>query len=781
MIKTLNTLKHLIVFICLGGLPLKQTAQTVFPGVDEKRVQELISQMTVEEKAYQLGAYYFGSNIYSNANLRLGIPNLIAGESLNGFMGNGATRFPQAIAMASTWNPDLIEKMGSVAAKEARAYGVHQCYSPMVSVVRDARWGRIEESYGEDPFLVAEIGVAYINGLQGTGDKRFDKDHILACTKHFVADGEPMAGDNGAAMDVSDYNLHNIHLYPFRKAIEDAQVSGIMPAHHLLNGIPCHVNKHIMIDILRNEYKWDGLVVSDNHDLTRLHNLFFYAKDPVDAALKSLEAGVHQELELAIKYDNRIYGQSLIDGIKNGQIPIKLIDDAVAANLRAKFALDLFLTEKPTKAMFMEEEAAPPVYYADHFNRYTGIDIEKYNQIKNYHDNNRINKDILTDKSHDELALEVAQKAIILLKNDNNILPLNPEKYKKIAVIGPNADAVRFGGYSRGEAKYFVTILEGIKKFVGNKAEVGFEEGTGIDTDKPGDYSDIQFNLELTRQADNRATDASTPESQKIAKAVELAKNSDVVILAIGGSEATCRENEDTDYLGLRGRQMELVKAVHSTGKPCVVVLIGGRPLAINWIKENIPGIIQGWYLGQETGTAIADVLFGKINPAGKLPVTVTRNVGQMPMFYNKLETGRPRRIYKSSSEPLFPFGYGLSYTTFKIDNLKLEKKHIVAGDKTLLSVDIANTGKLTGEEVVQLYIRAWDTERVRPHKELRGFQRVHLKPGEIKTLYFEIGKKQLEYWNGKWLVEPGRYTLFIATDSSDEKLKLNNIELILL
>jgi beta-glucosidase len=734
--------------------------------------------MTIEEKVYQLGAYYFGSNIYSNANLRLGIPNLIAGESLNGFMGNGTTRFPQAIAMASTWDPGLIERMGHVAAKEARAYGVHQCYSPMVSVVRDIRWGRIEESYGEDPFLVAEIGVAYIKGLQGTGKERFDKNHILACTKHFVADGEPMAGDNGAAMDVSDYNLHNIHLYPFRKAIEEAQVSGIMPAHHLLNGIPCHVNKHIMIDILRNEYKWDGLVVSDNHDLTRLHNLFFYAKDPVDAALKSLEAGVHQELELAIKYDNRIYGQSLVAAIKNGQIPIKLIDEAVAANLRAKYALGLFEAEKPSKNMFMEEEEAPPVYFTDHFSRYRGIDTEKYNSIRNYHETNRINKNISADKSHDALALEVAQKAIILLKNDNNILPLNIEKLNKIAVIGPNADAVRFGGYSRGEAKYFVTILEGIKKYVGGKAEVTYEEGTGIDTDKPRDYSDIQFDLELTRQAEDRRSDTSTPESEKILKAVELAENSDVVILAMGGSEATCRENEDTDYLGLRGRQMELVKAVHATGKPCVVVLLGGRPLAITWIRENIPGIIQGWYLGQETGTAIADVLFGKINPGGKLPVTVARNVGQVPLFYNKLETGRPRRIYRSSPEPLFEFGYGLSYTTFKLDNLKLMKNQIIPDEKTSLSIDITNTGKMAGEEVVQLYIRAWSTERVRPQKELRGFQRVYLEPGQTKTLNFEIGKKQLEYWNEKWLVESGKYTLFIATDSSDEKLKKNNLEL---
>lgn len=768
-----------IFFIALSALSFRLDAQvsSVFTDVYESRIRALIAQMSIEEKVYQLGAYYFGSNIYSNANLRLGIPNLIAGESLNGFMGNGTTRFPQAIAMASTWDPDLIERMGNVAAKEARACGVHQCYSPMLSVVRDARWGRIEESYGEDPFLVAEIGVAYIKGLQGTGDKRFDKDHILACTKHFVADGEPMAGDNGAAMDVSDYNLHNIHLYPFRRAIEDARVSGIMPAHHLLNGIPCHVNKHIMIDILRNEYKWNGLVVSDNQDLSRLQNLFLYAKNPVDAALKSLEAGVHQDLDLAIQNQNKIYGQNLINGIKVGQIPINLVDEAVAANLRAKFALGLFESDKPTNEMFVEVKDAPPVYYSDQFKLYKGINEDKYNQIKSYHDNKRINKNILTDEKHNKLALEVAQKAIILLKNDN-ILPLKIDKLKKIAVIGPNADAIRLGGYSRGEAKYFVTILDGIRNFVGNKTEILYEEGAGIDTYEPQDYSDTQFDLELTRRVENNKIDSSTSEIHKIAKAVELANKSDIVLLAIGGSEATCRENEDTDYLGLRGLQMELVKAVCATGKPCVVVLLGGRPLAINWIKENIPAIIQGWYLGQETGTAIADVLFGKINPSGKLPVTVARNVGQMPMFYNKLETGRPRRIYRSSPEPLFNFGFGLSYTTFKLDNIKLSKNQITPDEKALLSINITNTGKVSGEEIVQMYVRALDTERVRPKKELRGFRRIYLEPGQTKTVTFEIGQKQLEYWNDKWLVEPGRYTFSIANDSSDNKLKENNITL---
>ncbi|MDD2436039.1 MAG: glycoside hydrolase family 3 C-terminal domain-containing protein [Massilibacteroides sp.] len=753
----------------------------IFPDVDETKIQGLISQMTLTEKIYQLNAYYYGSNIYSNANLRLGIPNLIAGECLNGFMGKGATRFPQAIAMASTWDPELIEKMGNVVAQEARAYGVHQCYSPMLAVVRDIRWGRVEESYGEDPFLVGAIGAAYINGLQGRGRLRFDKNHILACAKHYVGDGEPMAGANGAAMDVSEYNLQNIHLYPFRMAIEKAKVSSIMPAHHLLNGVPCHANHHILKEILRDQYGWNGHVISDNQDLWRVKSLFHYAPDNASTAFKAMNAGVHQELDIStenLDYFHRMYGtQSIEEAIKGGLISEDLLNETVAMNLRVKFALGLFDTELPSKKEYLEMKGCPPVYYTNPFGRYRDIDTTKFASIKNIHDG-KINWEAINDKSHDKLALEVAEKAIILLKNENNILPLNINELKKIAVIGPNADAVRVGGYGVGKLKYFVTILEGIKKYAGNKAEVKYAEGTGIDTDAPADY-DGQFSLELTRSAEDARPKTDIPETQRITEAVEIAKQSDVVILAIGGSEATCRENEDTDYLGLRGRQLELVQKVYATGKPCVVVFLGGRPLAINWVAEHIPGVIQGWYLGQETGTAIANVLFGKINPGGKLPITVPRNVGQVPLFYNKLDGGRPRRIYRSSPEPLFPFGYGLSYTTFQLENMKLEDDQISPDGNTTLSVNITNTGEVAGEEIVQLYIKAWGTERIRPNKELRGFQRVYLEPGQKKTVTFEIGKEQLEYWNEQWLVEPGKYTLYIATDSSDEKLSLNHTNLL--
>ncbi len=698
-----------LLVVCLPWFMPAVNAQdlSIFSDRHEDEIKRLIGQMTVEEKAFQLASYYYARSKHSNANVRLGIPNLVAGEGLHGAMADDATSFPMAIAMASTWDTKLIEKMGNVVAMEARACGIHQVYAPMIAVARDVRWGRVEESFGEDPFLVGSTGTAYIKGLQGIGEQRFDRNHVLACAKHYVADGEPMAGANGAAMDVSDYNLHNIHLYPFRMAFEEGRVASIMPAHHILNGIPCHANKYILNDILRGKYKWNGLVVSDNQDLPRLVKLFGYAGGFNDAALKALEAGVHQELDLSVEFKDRVYGIGMAEAVKKGMIPEKLLDEAVAVNIRAKFELGLFDSEKPSSKDYTALDNAPP--------------------IKNSTEKHDL--EILNNPQHDRLALEIAHKAIILLKNDKGLLPLNGAVLKRIAVIGPNADAVRLGGYSRGKLSYFVTILEGIRNYAGNRIEVVYTEGAGIDSESPVAESDVRKDTEVTRFAEKSRSATYSSETEKIAEAVKLAGRSDVVILAIGGSEATCRENEDADDLDLTGRQLELVQAVHATGKPCVVVMLGGRPLSIPWIAENIPAILQGWYLGQETGTAIADVLFGKVNPGGKLPVTVPRNVGQVPLFYNKLEPGRPRKIYRSSPEPLFRFGFGLSYTTFKIGNMRLEKDTISPGEKTVLTVDVTNTGKIGGDEVVQLYIRAVSSSRVRPGKQLRGFQRIHLDP----------------------------------------------------
>ncbi|MGQ7869222.1 glycoside hydrolase family 3 N-terminal domain-containing protein [Sunxiuqinia sp. sy24] len=700
----------------------------------EERIRDLLSRMTLEEKVHQLATQF------PNANMRLGIPNLSAGECLHGIVMDGATVFPQAIAMASSWDPELIEKMGHVVAKESRAFGIHQCYTPMLSVVRDVRWGRTEESYGEDPYLVGKIGTAYINGLQGTGQQYLDKDHIIATAKHFVADGEPMAGDNGAAMDVSDYNLHNVHMPPFKMAIEQGNVRSMMPAHHLLNGIPCHASKYLLNEILRKHYGWDGLIVSDNQDIKRSFNTFKYAETDTDAVRMALEAGIHQELSILQPWgDNRLYGDLLVKAVKSKQIDEKLVDNAVYYVLKAKYDLGLMDSKEQLDARFDVLEGEQ--YRRDHNikdeeielvtkNGYFGIPREGY-------------REVINSPLHDELALEVARKSVVLLKNEDNILPLNTGKYKKIAVIGPNADAMRLGGYSPEKPKYFVTILEGLKSKYGEDIEFSYAKGCDIASD----------------------------DTDKMADAVTLAQNSDLVVLAIGGSEETCRENEDRDDLNLAGVQTQLVQAIHKTGKPYVVVLLNGRPLSVEWTAQNAPVIIEGWYLGQETGTAIAEVLFGEVNPGGKLPITFPRNVGQVPLFYNKLETGRPRRIHNSSPEPLFPFGFGLSYTDFKISEPVLDTNIISRNGKTSVSVDVTNAGQHNGDEVVQLYINDLVSSRVRPAMELRGFERITLAPGESRKVSFEIGKEQLEYWlDGQWIVESGDFEIMIGNSSANVK-----------
>jgi beta-glucosidase len=699
---------------------------------DDMRVKALLSKMTLEEKVYQLATQF------PNANMRLNIPNLSAGECLHGIVMDGATVFPQAIAMASTWDPQLIEKMGQVVAKESRAFGIHQCYTPMLSVVRDVRWGRTEESYGEDPFLVGQIGVGYINGLQGQGKKYLDRNHIIATAKHFLADGEPMAGDNGAAMDVSDYNLHNIHMLPFKMAIEQGNVRSIMPAHHLLNGIPCHANKYLLNEVLRNQYGWNGLIVSDNQDIKRSSNTFKYASTQIDAVRMALEAGIHQELSILQPWgDNRLYGDLLIKAVKAKQIDEKLVDNAVYHVLKAKFDLGLMDSKEqldPRFDMLQGEQ-----YQLDHNIKNEEIELVTKNGYfgipwKNY-------KEIINSPAHDELALEVARKSVVLLKNNENILPLTIQNYKKIAVIGPNADAMRLGGYSPQKPKYFVTILDGLRKKYGDQIEFSYAQGCDIASDK----------------------------TDKIDEAVKLAKSSDFVVLAIGGSEETCRENEDRDDLSLAGVQKQLVQAIHNTGKPYAVVLLNGRPLSIEWTAMNAPAILEGWYLGQETGTAIAEVLFGETNPGGKLPITFPRNVGQVPLFYNKLETGRPRRIHNSSSEPLFPFGFGLSYTTFKISDPVIDNDHISTNGKTRVTVNITNTGNYKGDEVIQLYVNDLVATRVRPAMELRGFKRIALDPGETKVVSFDIGKEQLEYWlDGQWMVEPGEFEIMVGNSSDN-------------
>lgn len=714
----------------------------------DKRIDILLKQMTIEEKCLQL------SSQFPNANVRLKIPNMVTGECCHGIMFENATMFPQAIAMGGTWDVDLIERVGTAIAKEASILGFHQCFAPMIAVLRDPRWGRTEEGFSEDPYLVSEIGVAFINGLQGKGKERYDKNHVMATAKHFIADGEPSMGANGAAMDVSDYSLHNIHLLPFRNAILKAKIGSVMPAHHTVNGVACHASKFLIEDILRKEYGFNGIVVSDNGDIEKMHSLLNYAETKEEALIMAMEAGVDLELVInAVWGDNKMYGPPLVKAVQEGRLEMALVDKSVKRVLETKFLLGLF--DDPS-LVDIKYDLLARGYDEDKFDIVKSKEVEGLIKFKLFNKPKYGYEKVLNNQKHQQLALEAALKSIILLKNQDGLLPLDKSKVKTIAVIGPNAKPILLGGYSV-DNKYCVNLLDGIKQYVGSAIEVLYSEGC----------------------------DLIDPKKENIAEAIVLANKADVVILALGQDKSVARENRDRDDLTLTGKQEALAQAIYSVGKPVVVVLQHAQPLAIEWIVTHIPAIVDGWYLGQAAGTAFAKVLFGDYNPSGKLQMTYPRNVGQVPCYYNQLPLGRVRNLFQEkqsplypvevgishSPKPLFPFGHGLSYTSFDISAPKLQKKYMSIAETSVVQVNITNTGSLDGEEVIQLYITDKYAKPTRPRLELKGFKRVSLKSGEQKEVAFEIGNDQLEYWhNGKWSVEPGEYDIWIGNSSQNLK-----------
>ncbi len=643
----------------------------------EARIKDLMSRMTIKEKLVQL------ADQYPNANIRLGIPNLKGASMIHGVTLAYATSFPVPLAMGSTWDPDLIERMGTVVANESRALGVQHGYEPMVSVLIDPRWGRSEECFGEDPYHVSRISVGFVHGLQGRGEERFDENHIIATAKHFVADGQPIGGINATAMDVSIRRLHEVFLPPYKAVVEEAGVGCIMAAHHSLNGIPCHANKYILQTVLRDTYGFDGHVISDNMDISRLYTNKLVAENFIDAARLALEAGVDQEMAIDRPWDDRVYGAPLLEGIENGSIPVEVLDRAVRNVLRTKFKIGL-LDNNETIYPWQDHwvsgdegfgpiEGYPEYQEVENTKAVRGLDVvlnEWFNTLHRLAVPRENWRDVLFNKEHDQLALEVAKKAITLLKNEGDLLPLDKNRLKKIAVIGPNADVEVLGAYSTPKTRHFVTVLDGIKDYVENDAEVLYKEGCSL-------------------------TDMSR---ENIDDAVELANSSDVAILVIGGNELTAKEGEDSDTIHLTGYQQDLVKAVYATGTPVVVMLLHGRPLAIPWIADNIPAILDGWYLGQETGTAVAEAIFGEINPGGKLPVSIPRNTGQIPAYYYKTLGGARGQNMRdfiwnyrdNQAGPLFPFGHGLSYTTFEYSNLKISA---ISPTSAEVTVDITNTG----------------------------------------------------------------------------------------
>jgi beta-glucosidase len=654
---------------------------------------------------------------------RLGIPVIFHEECLHGLAAKDATSYPQPIGMASSFNPELIQKVYSAIADETRARGAHQALAPVVDVAREPRWGRVEETFGEDPYLVAQLGIAAVKGFQGDGSYN-DKKHVFSTLKHFAAHGQPESGTNCAPVNISERLLRDIFLYPFKQVIEKANVASVMASYNEIDGIPSHANKWLLRTVLRDEWGFKGFVVSDYYAITELNyreeavsNMV--AADKTEAARISALAGVNIELPDIDCYNN------LLNLVNDEKLDESVVDELVLSMLEYKFKLGLF--DDP------------------------------------YVDANAVNNDEKLIKNR-SLALTAAHETMVLLKNQDAILPLDPNKSKTISVIGPNADRLLLGGYS-GEPKYYTSVLQGIKERVGDKINIHYSEGCQITIGG-------SWNEDIVTAAD--------PENnrQLIKGAVEVAKKSDIIILALGGNEQTSREAWNNTHMGdrasldLLGNQNELFEEISALGKPIIVLLFNGRPKSINYISEKANAILECWYLGQETGVAVADVLFGKYNPSGKLPISFPRSAGHIPCYYNYKPAARRGYLFDDIT-PLYVFGYGLSYTTFSITNLRLEKTSIKRKESVKVFVDVENKGSVAGEEVVQLYIHDMVSSVTRPVKELKNFKKINLNPGEVKTILFEIFPEHLAFTNinKKYIVEPGQFEIMVGNSSRDEDI----------
>lgn len=760
------------------SLDIKTISKSSYKNPDlpvTKRVKNLLSQMTLEEKAAQMmcvwqekaktlvdeegnfdvkkakaafkkgyglgqvgrpsdagkGKNARGMAELTNAiqkffieNSRLGIPVIFHEECLHGHAGIDGTSFPQPIALGATFNPELVESLFTMTAEEVRLRGTHQALTPVVDVARDPRWGRVEETYGEDPYLVSRLGIAAVRGFQG--DALFqDKKRVIATLKHFVAHGQPESGMNCAPANVSMRVLRETFLYTFKEAFDKGGAISVMASYNEVDGEPSHASKWLLRDVLRKEWGFKGFVVSDYYAIWELgyrpdtHG-HFVAKDKKESCRLAVEAGVNIELPEPDCYLH------LVELVRKGVLKEKQLDELVAPMLYWKFQMGLF---------------DDPYVDPDEAERVVGSDENR------------------------KLALRAAREAITLLKNEKDLLPLDVKKLKTIAVIGPNANRSLLGGYS-GVPKHDVSVLEGIKAKVGDKVKILYSEGCKITLGGTWNQDEVF------------ASDAEEDRKQ-IKEAVKVAKKADVIVLAIGGNEQTSREAWNLNHMGDRtsldliGRQDELVKAMLATGKPVVVFLFNGRPNSINYVSENVPAIFECFYLGQETGHAIADVLFGDFNPGGKLPITIPRSAGHLPAFYNYKPSARRGYLFDDVS-PLYAFGYGCSYTTFKIENVRLTKKKIKRDGSTSVLADVRNTGKRVGSEVVQMYIRDLVSSVTRPVKELKGFVKISLKPNETKTVEIEITPEPLAFYdvNMKYVVEAGEFEIMVGNSSRDVDLQ---------
>ena len=640
----------------------------------------------------------------------LKIPLLIGIDAIHGnALVSGTTVYPSPIGLASTWDDSFLYSVGKQTAKEMRATGSHWAFTPNIDILRDPRWGRVGETLGEDPFMVGNMGASMINGFQQ--DDFTGTQKVIACAKHLIGGGESINGLNAAPADISLRTLREVHLPPYKKAI-DAGVYSIMAAHNELNGVPCHMNKWLMTDVLRDEFGFNGFYVSDWLDIERINTLHHTAKDMKEASYLSVDAGMDMHMH------GPKFTEAIIASVEEGKLSIDRVNDACRKILTAKFKLGLFE------------------------NRF--VDLEK-------------KEEFLFTKEHKATALESARKGIVLLKN-NGILPLQESSSKKnIFVTGPNANNQSILGdwHAVQPSENVTTIYEGIKA-------LGETKGYSVD------YFNSGENIRKIKDS-------------KIKEAAEKAKKADFAIVVVGDNsmrykwkDKTAGENMARASLNLFGKQLDLIKEIKKTGTPVVVVLVNGKPISEPWLQNNIPAILESWEPGNLGGQAVAEILFGDVNPSGRLPLTVPRSVGQLRMIYNHKPSAYFHKYADEKKTPLYPFGYGLSYTNYKYSTPLLSDNTLTKENTILVTTEIKNTGEVDGEEVAQLYIRDNVSSVTRPVKELKGYQRVFLKAGETKKIKFTVNAESLAFYDidMNYVVEPGTFTIMTGSSSNKKDLK---------
>jgi beta-glucosidase len=730
------------------------------------RVEALLAQMTIEEKAGQLTQYFYfgglpdpepGSEIHvipskmrayveAQAKIggvgsvlfvrdaqelnrlqkltveghRLGIPLLVGYDVIHGFK----TIFPMPLAVAASFDPAVAERGQSIAAKEARSIGIHWTFAPMVDIARDPRWGRIIESAGEDPYLGAAMAAAQVRGFQG--DDLASGENVLAGPKHFAAYGASLGGRDYDEVNVSDSELHNVYLPPFEAAAK-AGAENFMTAYMGVNGIPATANKYLITEVLRKEWGFKGFLVSDANAVFNLITHKF-AKDKAAASAAALNAGLDMEMAMI---ESGYAG--IPAAVANNEVSIEIVDEAVRRVLTAKAKLGLL--DNPY------------------------VDVEQSQKV-------------LNDPAHRIAARESAEKTFVLLKNEKNALPLDAAKLKSIAVIGPFGDNKRdlLGPWCFAfDLSETISIFDGIKSKVGDKAKVEYAQGVAHERRIHPSIFDGDPNNRVDDPADFN-------EEAEFSKAVTLAKNSDVVVLVLGEQQAQIGEQASRTTFELPGRQLELLKAVAATGSKIILLLQSGRPLDLNWASENIPAIMDIWYPGTSGGAAVANTLFGDISPAGRLPFTWVRSVGQVPMIYSRHVSHEPQnsdnRYWNEPGSPLYVFGHGLSYTNFAYSDLTLDKKSLSKSDSLKVEVTVTNSGSRDSDEVVQLYIHQRYGTAIRPIREMKGFKRVHIKAGASEKVSFVLTPRELRYWNAAvkdWVNDSTHFDIWVGGSSAAE------------